>query len=549
MLPESATQARRAAASSRSAFMRRCGPLLEVSADGQNPLPHGVITPILPELEYDHTTLLFGEDAIDRHTGERRGARVERKRLYQFDAGGRLVTGAGYIDKVYGYLKQRGYRVVFVDTTETAEHADVFTPKPARLERHPEFKTLPEDHEIVAAIRAGGPPADVADAKAVAAARRVIQGEYIEIMLRRSLKRMGCVIQLPPGCGKSFAIARLALLLPKAKIVLAVPDVDNFNKSWRHLSKYFPAVGRLGDGNQDHQRITVCTFGSLHWVDDDVDILIVDEAHKAAAESHSKALMMVAHRAVRIGLTATPEGRIDGADAKLEWLFGPVAYRLTWPEAVALGLIVPIAVKWLSAEGQTNPAAGRKGIWRKKLGIWRNQARNAMFARAAKALPDNEQALVMVATIEHAVHIGKMLPDYEIVYGSHDADQFARYADADLLAEDFKAVTPERREALRMAFESGKLKRVIATDVWSTGVSFDALPTLLRADARNSAILDEQIPGRVSRADVGTGKKVGRVVDSLDEFDRGFAAAATARMKNYTDKGWEQEVPGRRRRV
>jgi hypothetical protein len=198
----------------------------------------------------------------------------------------------------------------------------------------------------------------------------------------------------------------------------------------------------------------------------------------------------------------------------------------------------------------SNPAAGRDGIFRKKYGIWRNQERNAAFAAAVRKLPEDEQALIMVATIEHAVHLGKLLPDFRLVYGSHDLDDFRRYGDADMLQADFEPVIGDRRERMRLDFESGALRKVISTDVWSTGVSFDALSTLIRADARSSTIRDEQIPGRVSRAHTPTDKRVGRLIDSADGFDRGFAAAASGRRNNYLSKGWEEEgstTPARRR--
>lgn len=547
MPSDPATTARPARAARRGpALLKRSGPLLEISRDGDEPLPHGALLRLLPELEYDHTTLLFGMEARDRHSGERRGARVDRVRLYQFDAHGRLVTGSGYLDRVYRFLVDAGHQVGWVDATPASPRPDVFVPRPERLARHPEFSARPGDREHVARIRAGGPPADPEDGEAVAIARRVVQGEFLDVVVRRAAKGMGSVCQLPPGSGKSFAIACLSMLLPKARIVLAVPDVDNFNKSWRHLTRYMADVGRLGDGHKDHRRVTVCTFGSLHHVDDDVDLVVVDEAHKAAAADASDKLGVVAPRAVRVGLTATPEGRMDGADGKLECLFGPVAYRMTWPEATALGLVVPIAVRWLSMDLPHNPAAGHQGVFRKKFGIWRNRDRNARIAAAARQIPDGDQALIMVSTIEHAVHLGKLLPGYQLVYGSHDLEQFERYADADLLADGFEPVTRERREQHRLAFEAEDLKRVIATDVWSTGVSFDALPHLIRADARASTILDEQIPGRVSRAHSASGKRSGELFDCLDEFDRGFASAARSRSKNYRSKGWSEEFPARK---
>jgi hypothetical protein len=79
---------------------------------------------------------------------------------------------------------------------------------------------------------------------------------------------------------------------------------------------------------------------------------------------------------------------------------------------------------------------------------------------------------------------------------------------------------------------------VIATDVWARGVSFDSLQVLFRADARSTPIIDEQIPGRVSRTHAG--KSVGILYDCEDSFDTRFRAAAMRRRANYKDKGWAQ---------
>jgi late competence protein required for DNA uptake (superfamily II DNA/RNA helicase) len=114
-----------------------------------------------------------------------------------------------------------------------------------------------------------------------------------------------------------------------------------------------------------------------------------------------------------------------------------------------------------------------------------------------------------------------------------------------LIEGDFAPMTDRRREDLRLAFEDASLRRVIATDVWSTGVSFDRLAVLLRADARSSTIKDEQIPGRVSRTHPD--KPAGLVIDCDDSFDQGFSRAFQSRKRNYRSKGW-REVPSPLRR-
>jgi hypothetical protein len=527
------------------AVIRRYQQTLEVSRDGRDPLPHAALAPLLPCMEYDHKQLLYGEAARDPFTGIRHNVHVERKRLYQFDARGRLVTGAGFTDRIYTDLVARGYRVEFVERNPAPARPAAFVPRWERLEGHPEFAcTLCDRASLMAVVG----PIDPEDEELVALARRVKQREIMEVIVRRAQKGLGCTIKVPPGVGKSYLLAAIGLALPKARIAVTVPDKDNFHKTYRHLCRYLSGIGQVGDGKRTLGRVTVYTAGSLHHLaDNDVDLLLIDEAHKYAADKTSEILATVAPYAVRVMLTATPTGRLDNADLKLHWLGGPVKYELSWPEAVNLGLVVPIEVRWIAMDGIPNPGAGLQGVWKKRHGVWRNAARNRRIADVAAALHEDDQVLIMVATIEHAVHLRRFLPGYELVYGTHDIKKFRKYADQELLAEDFRPVVGNRRDEMRRDFEAGRLKRVIATDVWSTGVSFDRLAELFRADARGSPILDEQIPGRVSRIYAAGGKRRGIVRDCLDEYDHGGSLAARGRMKNYKEKGWHQVFPAKRR--
>jgi superfamily II DNA or RNA helicase len=239
--------------------------------------------------------------------------------------------------------------------------------------------------------------------------------------------------------------------------------------------------------------------------------------------------------------TASPEGRYDNADVKLEMMFGPIIFRLTYPEAVRLGLVVPIKIKWLSVQSTFNPAGEySETVSRKRWGIWRNDFRNEMIANEAREYGD-DQVLILVETVDHAVHLKQFLPEFEMCYADMDQDRLERYIRNKMLPEDYTPVDPERREAMTLAFETGQLKKVIATDVWGTGVDFEELAVLIRADARGSDILDTQYPGRVSRiVTSGVEKPYGLVIDCMDHFDKSFKRTSQSRSRNYKKKEWEQ---------
>ena len=92
--------------------------------------------------------------------------------------------------------------------------------------------------------------------------------------------------------------------------------------------------------------MTVCTAASVGNYQGPVDLFLGDEAHELLAETYVADIVTVAHQAVRYGFTATVEGRSDNSDARMEPIFGKTLFKLTYPEAVGLGLVVPIEVRW-----------------------------------------------------------------------------------------------------------------------------------------------------------------------------------------------------------
>lgn len=348
------------------------------------------------------------------------------------------------------------------------------------------------------------------------------------------------------GAGKSWLMVPLCLVLPKARIVICTKHLSVLNEHYTRLSKTLPSVGLItGSSKQKGCRVTCVSSGSLQHIDPtEVDIFLADEHHELATDVMFEKFARFEYSRM-FGLSANFNDRFDGADFELEGIFGPLITKLTYEEGVENDMIVPIRVLWRTVVMQNNPAAGFEGVFRKKFGIWRNSARNAQIAKDARKYPD-AQILITVETLEHACYLKKHLPEFTLCYAPSDAykESLDDYKSKGLIPEDEELMTAQRLFDIKRDFESGKLRKAIATTVWNRGVNFHELQVLIRADASSSAIADTQIPGRLSR--LSEGKEAGILIDYFDDFDPSLKRKAQQRAADYRKKGWKQFAQGRR---
>lgn len=487
-----------------SLLLRKFGVMIDLGLANGEPLPEDIRKAFADQMAYTHIEYLHGANKWDPITGIQRNIQTTRVLLHKI-VDGKITTCCGYIPRIMNTARELGYPVEVQDLT-------------------------PGD--------ANSPGAYETDWENVRSRMqfRVRQEECLQAVENSP----GGIIKAPPAFGKSHLIAAIAMLYPRAKIHIVIKRRDLVERTVRALRGLLPQVGVVRGGEHKPNRVTVFTAGSLHHSEGDADILICDEVHELMSPKYSESIARTYKFSRNFGLSATPEGRADNADAKLEYLFGPVIFDMPWQEATELGLIVPIEARWVPVRMRRNPAQGRKDVPKKRWGIWRNEYRNAVIAHSVRQHGPEEQVLILVETIEHAVYLGKRLPEYELCYAEMEVGDMERYKREGLLAEDYEPMTGEKRSALRIAFEDHEVKKVIATDVWSTGVSFERLAVLVRADARGSEIMDTQAPGRVARIHNDSGKEKGIVYDFDDHFDRGFKSKSRTRRKNYAKKGWEQ---------
>lgn len=427
--------------------------------------------------------------------------------LFELDHRHRIVTTFGFWKVVRDALRKAGYEVRFKDMTPS---------DPAKFEPH--------WHNI-------------AHYKL-----RENQPEFLQKILTNRCGRFDC----PPGFGKSFMIGLVAALLPKAKIDVVTRRVAVLrDRIYPELVQMVGDVGIVGGGKKVLNKRVMCyTVGSMAHSPATADILIADEVHELAADNAAAQLVRW-QKSRNYGLSASHDMRWDGKDARMHGVFGPIIFRVDYQQAQAANMVVPIEVHWSDVVMDVDPASGREDVEKKRYGIWRNKYRNSVIARDARKYDADTQVLITVDTLEHAMHLKKLLPEFTLVYmenGLTSSDR-TKYAKMGCCEPDEPFMDFNRRQQLTRDFESGKLKKAICTTVWNVGVSFNKLSVLIRAAGGGSSINDIQIPGRVSR--VAEGKDCGVVHDYLDQFNPGFRRQATARSQTYDDNGWRQLRPGK----
>jgi superfamily II DNA or RNA helicase len=422
--------------------------------------------------------------------------------LFAYDAKGRLAVNAGFLSRLGKLLRESGYRVMYQDTT-------------------PPRRQLAINREAVTRRLS----------------YRARQEECLEAILGNRCGQIWAV----PGFGKMVMMTMVCLALQDAKIHITTKRKDIVQKIVQMIGKYMPC-GQVGGGVcKPGPRVTVYTADSLHKSPADADVLLVDESHELMADRAASHLMRYKFSR-NYGFTASPEGRFDGSDARLEAIFGQPIFELYYPEAVELGLVVPLEVEWCDVPMTYNPCMGaRNDVTRKRHGIWRNPVRNEIIARKVASFPD-QQVLVLVDTVEHAVYLGSLLPEAQLVYASMEEDDLRRYQRQGLLPDNFRIMDRRERERARDAFEKGEIRLAVATGVWAVGVDFTKLQVLIRADAGASEIASIQMPGRVSRLNQADGKEVGIVCDFHDGFDSSYRQKAMAEVIVAETGAWADEL-------
>jgi superfamily II DNA or RNA helicase len=367
------------------------------------------------------------------------------------------------------------------------------------------------------------------------------RGNQAGVLANMLASRNG-VIHCPTGWGKSFLLYQIMRLYPDSKIIFTVPSKDVAREIYDSLRRYDPEIGFVGDGEVNPQRVTVAISHSLKHCDKNAALLIGDECHSLVSEMFRNVLVQF-RRAKFLGMTASPEGRSDNGDGFIEALFGPKIAEIEYDEAVQSGNVVPLKV-WAfeCRKGPDVTGLDRKDL-KDRAGIWNNLARNQLITiathRALAEYGEDAQVLIMVDKAEHAYRLQQLMPEFTVVTGEIDADRAQELQKDGALLPGQLLCTTKDRKRYKADFASGKLRRVIATFVWSKGVNFQDLNILVRADGLGSEIHSTQVPGRLSRLGSEKQKTHGLLIDFIDRFSSDLESRSQNRLRVYRKHGWQ----------
>ncbi|HEX41427.1 MAG TPA: DEAD/DEAH box helicase, partial [Phycisphaerales bacterium] len=146
--------------------------------------------------------------------------------------------------------------------------------------------------------------------------------------------RRGQVI-MPTGTGKTEVA--LAAMQRTGVATLVVAPVRDLMYQWhrRILRSLGCDAGIVGDNLFDIKAVTVTTYDSayIHMgrMGAGFGLLIFDEEHHLPSRCRREAAIL-STATMRLGLTATPE-RADGLHKDLDYLLGPVVYRMPFKQA------------------------------------------------------------------------------------------------------------------------------------------------------------------------------------------------------------------------
>lgn len=153
-----------------------------------------------------------------------------------------------------------------------------------------------------------------------------------------------------------------------------------------------------------------------------------------------------------------------------------------------------------------------------------------------ESIAGGELKCVPVRWTDNLISLPKLFADYVQADGTPCGA--AQSVDRNIGGVDMEQykMTPKKISKIRREFESGELKKLIATNIFSEGVNFVHLKYLIRADGEISKISNTQIPGRLSR--LFPGKSCAYLIDFVDHFSPWAYQRSVVRYQDYKEAGW-----------
>lgn len=206
------------------------------------------------------------------------------------------------------------------------------------------------------------------------------------------------IISACTGFGKSVAMAALIHGL-KRKTLVVVPNLTLKQQLTDSFRAFFGDLSNITVENIDSPTLSKLS---------DFDVLIVDEAHHAAAKTYRNLNKKVWNKIYyRYFFTATPYRSIAEEQILFESICGEVIYNMPYDKAVDKGYICPVEAYY--CEIPTTPNKGTS--WSKVYNelVVKNDQRNRVLFKLLISLNNQQQStLLLVKEIAHGNYLSEM---------------------------------------------------------------------------------------------------------------------------------------------
>ncbi len=369
------------------------------------------------------------------------------------------------------------------------------------------------------------------------------------------------IIKVATAGGKTIVAAGVikSINKPSLFLVTQIPLLHQAVSSFQRFG--ISNIGVIGDGKKN---IGVHTVADARWLsrlvktDKDirkwitgVDVLIVDECHRAAANSWLSVILSASRSEYRIGLSGTPfESRVEGEsirDIQITGLFGPIIYEIGARDLMDQGHIarpsiymVPIDKPKVNRGAVRSKWRGNQGKQYNKIyeeGIVFHPTRNKTASQIIFTLVKKHglQTLVLVNQIRHGQEIVEMLDAMGVksVFVAGDKQVFipnGKVFEDEI--ENFKSKTVER-------FANGEFEVMIGSPVFSEGYDLPGgmVEALVLMGGGKGLIPVLQRLGRALRPKPGLNEVV--VIDFYDKQHFYLENHSRKRENEYGAEGYE----------
>ncbi len=351
---------------------------------------------------------------------------------------------------------------------------------------------------------------------------RLYQIEYLAKALRE--KRM--IVDSVTGSGKTVMMASILDTLGLGTLIIA-PNATVQTQLKTELMKLLPhkTFGIVGGGVKDLATVTIGLSRSLVKLENEelraFKLLLVDDAHCAAANQILDIIIRM-NAPYRFGFTGTSTGRSDNKDLIVHGLIGQPIRLIEPQELVKAGYIADVqaSMYYGNWEGNYNHL--------EDLLIVHNPVRNELIKKIVKNNP-NRTILILVRRLDHGEILKSMFKGSVFVSGE---------------------LSTEEREEIREDVKAGRVKILIASGVYATGLDIPNLDVGINAAGGKGEILTKQKMGRLMRPWNNLCKKW---FDIFDYYHPTLEEHSKERFRIYKESNVNIELigfpPGKKRRL